>query len=110
MRLRTQHRTDIPAGAFEIMFETEEEKRTRLPYNEFTEHCTGDMASMDTAYHYWMQDKYAESRKWYKENRENCAADVAANSQQVRVAETGCDGSKKAGWSCATARFTQRVA
>lgn len=43
----------------------------RIPYNEFSEICTGDMESMDMAYHYWLQDKYIKERKWYEENRCN---------------------------------------
>jgi hypothetical protein len=33
------------------------------PLNEFSEHCTGDMPSMDWAWHSWMQEKYDEQRK-----------------------------------------------
>jgi hypothetical protein len=41
------------------------------PDNEFSEHCTADMPSMDMAWHYWVQPKYAEQfkvlfEKWQK--------------------------------------------
>jgi hypothetical protein len=37
--------------------------------NEFSEHATGDMASADSMWHYWMQDKYEDARKWWEEQR-----------------------------------------
>jgi hypothetical protein len=49
--------------------EMNEPKRMPCPMNEFSEHATGDMLSMDTAWHYWMQDKYAAARKWWEEQR-----------------------------------------
>ena len=35
----------------------------KCPDNEFSEHCTGDMASMDESYHQWMQPKWDKERK-----------------------------------------------
>ena len=47
------------------------ERLGRLPYNEFSEQMTGDMASMDTAWHHWLQDKYAEQfKKWEQKLKE----------------------------------------
>jgi len=43
--------------------------RMACPDNEFSEHCTGDMPSMDSAYHYWMQPQYDTQRKIYSERR-----------------------------------------
>ena len=46
-------------------------KWTRLPYNEFSEFCTGDMADMDIVYHHWMQDKWKDQREtWRKQEEE----------------------------------------
>lgn len=36
---------------------------TRIPYNEFTDICTGDMYDMDTTYHHWMQPKWDRERE-----------------------------------------------
>jgi hypothetical protein len=46
------------------------ETKHRIPYNEFSNDLEYQ-PSMDSAWHYWLQDKYIEARKWYEENRIN---------------------------------------
>jgi hypothetical protein len=42
--------------------------KSRLPYNEFSEVCTGDMPDADVMWHNWMQDKWEKQRKQYNKN------------------------------------------
>ena len=37
-------------------------ERMPCPLNEFSEHCTGDMPSEDSMWHFWMQEKYDSVR------------------------------------------------
>ena len=42
-------------------------KRMPCPLNEFSEHCTADMADMDTTYREWLKPQWKEAReKWEK--------------------------------------------
>jgi lysozyme family protein len=45
------------------------ETGTMIANNEFSEQFTGDMESMDSAYHYWMQDKYKVARLQWERNK-----------------------------------------
>jgi hypothetical protein len=44
------------------------EQDKRIPYNEFANDLEY-MPSMDTAWHHWLQDRYAKEREWYKVHR-----------------------------------------
>lgn len=52
----------------------------RIPDNEFTEFCTGDMPSMDSTYHHWMQPRWDKERKaWLKQQEERDRASGKGN-------------------------------
>jgi hypothetical protein len=45
--------------------------RRFLASNEFSEVCTADMPTADSAYHYWLDPKYDQEqrKKWLAEHR-----------------------------------------
>lgn len=42
-----------------------QQRRYKVPDNEFSEICTGDMRDMDLMYHHWMQDRWNKEREAY---------------------------------------------
>ena len=77
----------------------------RIPFNEFSEICTGDLPDLDLAYHYFLQPQYEKqfkqwSEKFMKTKQElydELAALLVGATKEERKAEITRDFCKKNG-------------
>lgn len=53
------------------MYKYEFEKQNRIPYNEFSEICTGDLPDADLMYHYWIQPQWKKEREAWEKKIKN---------------------------------------
>jgi len=47
------------------------ERIGRIPYNEFSEICTGDMKDMDPAYREWIKPQWKKAREAWEKKIKN---------------------------------------